>query len=69
VERPGDVPRLQRRLRRLRPGRDQAKKSVDQAAKEYTVPAKFKGYKASENPTFGGAKPNLEIAYKELGGR
>ena len=46
-----------------------AKKSVDQAAKEYTVPAKFKGYKASENPTFGGAKPNLEIAYKELGGR
>src|SRR5262245_26782367 len=46
-----------------------AKKSVDQAAKEYTVPAKFKGYKASENPTFGGAKPNLEIAYKELGSR
>jgi glyoxylase-like metal-dependent hydrolase (beta-lactamase superfamily II) len=44
-----------------------AKKSIDQAAKEYTVPAKFKGYKVSENPTFGGAKPNLEIAYKELG--
>jgi cyclase len=44
-----------------------AKKSLDQAAKEYTVPAKFTGYKASENPTFGGAKPNLEIAYKELG--
>ena len=46
-----------------------AKKSVDQAAKEYTVPAKFTGYKTSENPTFGGAKPNLEIAYKELGAR
>ena len=44
-----------------------AKKSLDQAAKDYTVPAKFTGYKASENPTFGGAKPNLEIAYKELG--
>ena len=44
-----------------------AKKSLDQAAQEYVVPAKFKGYKASENPTFGGAKPNLEIAYKELG--
>jgi glyoxylase-like metal-dependent hydrolase (beta-lactamase superfamily II) len=43
-----------------------AKKSLDQAAKEYTVPAKFQGYKASENPTFGGAKPNLEIAYREL---
>src|SRR5688572_21676558 len=31
-----------------------AKKSIDQAAQEYTVPAKFTGYKASENPTFGG---------------
>jgi hypothetical protein len=45
-----------------------AKKSVDQATKEYSVPAKFKGYTPSANPDFGGAKPNLEIAYKELGG-
>jgi cyclase len=43
-----------------------AGKSVEQAVKEYTVPPRFKGYVASENPAFGGPKPNLEIAYKEL---
>ena len=46
-----------------------AGKSVDQAVKEYAVPARFKGYVPSVNPEFGGPKPNLEIAYKELGRR
>ena len=43
-----------------------AGKSVEQAAKDYKVDPKYKGYKASVNPMFGGAQPNLEIAYKEL---
>ncbi len=43
-----------------------AGKTVDQAAGEYKVPAKYKGYVASVNPDFGGPKSNLEIAYKEL---
>jgi hypothetical protein len=46
-----------------------AGKSVDQAVKEYAVPGRFKGYVANVNPQFGGPKPNLEIAYKELGRR
>lgn len=46
-----------------------AGKSVEQAVKEYTVPPRFKGYIANVNPAFGGPKPNLEIAYKELGRR
>jgi glyoxylase-like metal-dependent hydrolase (beta-lactamase superfamily II) len=43
-----------------------AGKSVEQAAKEYTVDPKYKGYTASVNPMFGGPQPNLDIAYKEL---
>lgn len=43
-----------------------AGKSAEQAAKEYTVDPKYKGYQASVNPMFGGAQPNLEIAYREL---
>jgi cyclase len=43
-----------------------AGKSAEQAAKEYTVDPKYKGYQASANPMFGGPQPNLEIAYKEL---
>ena len=43
-----------------------AGKSAEQAAKEYKVDPKYKGYRASVNPMFGGAQPNLEIAYKEL---
>jgi len=43
-----------------------AGKSAEQAAKEYAVDPKYKGYKASVNPMFGGPQPNLEIAYKEL---
>ena len=50
-------------------GQDKAGKSVDQAVKEYSVPGRFKGYVANVNPQFGGPKPNLEIAYKELGRR
>ena len=43
-----------------------AGKTVDQAAGEYKVDPKYKGYLASVNPAFGGAKPNLQIAYDEL---
>jgi len=43
-----------------------AGKSAEQAAKEYKVDPKYKGYTASVNPMFGGPLPNLEIAYKEL---
>jgi cyclase len=44
-----------------------AGKTVEQAAAEYKVDPKFKGYVASLNPSFGGALPNLKIAYGELG--
>jgi hypothetical protein len=43
-----------------------AGKSVDQAATEYRVPAKYKGYAVSPNPEFDSAKANTEIVYKEL---
>jgi len=43
-----------------------AGKTVDQAAGEYKLDPKYKGYVASANPDFGGIKPNLEIAYDEL---
>jgi cyclase len=43
-----------------------AGKSAEQAAKEYKVDPKYKGYVASVNPMFGSAQANLEIAYKEL---
>src|SRR5688572_26648477 len=43
-----------------------AGKSVDQAATEYRVPARYKGYTVSANPQFGDAKGNIEIVYKEL---
>jgi glyoxylase-like metal-dependent hydrolase (beta-lactamase superfamily II) len=43
-----------------------AGKTVDQAAAEYTVAPKYKGYVASANQNFGGAKANLQIAYDEL---
>lgn len=42
-----------------------AGKTVDQAAAEYTVDPKFKGYVASVNPAFS-AKANLQIAYDEM---
>jgi hypothetical protein len=43
-----------------------AGKPADQAATEYRVPAKYKGYTASPNPEFDAAKANTEIVYKEL---
>ena len=43
-----------------------AGKSAAQAATEYRVPAKYKGYSVSPNAQFGDAKANTEIAYKEL---
>ena len=43
-----------------------AGKPVGQAATEYGVPAKYKGYTISPNPQFGDAKANVEIAYSEL---
>ncbi|HET9359823.1 MAG TPA: MBL fold metallo-hydrolase, partial [Vicinamibacterales bacterium] len=47
----------------------QAGKTVEQAAKEYTVDPKYKGYVVSVNPAFGSAQANLEIAYTELKGK
>jgi cyclase len=44
-----------------------AGKTVDQAAAEYKVNPRFKGYVASLNPAFGGPLPNMKIAYGELG--
>ncbi len=43
-----------------------AGKTVEQAAAEYKVAPRFKGYVASLNPAFGGALANLKIAYQEL---
>ena len=43
-----------------------AGKTVEQAAGEYKVAPKFKGYEVSVNPAFGGALANLKIAYGEL---
>ena len=43
-----------------------AGKSAEQAAKEYTIDPKYKGYRVSATATNGSAQPNLEIAYKEI---
>ncbi len=43
-----------------------AGKPIGQAATEYRVPARYKGYTVSPNPQFGDAKANIEIVYKEL---
>ncbi|MNC84985.1 hypothetical protein D3C83_05560 [compost metagenome] len=45
-----------------------AGKTVDQAAAEYRVPARFKGYAASINP-IASAPANLKLAYDELSRR
>ena len=44
-----------------------AGKPAGQAAAEYQVPARYKGYSVSPNAQFGDAKANTEIVYKELG--
>ncbi len=41
-----------------------AGKTADQAAAEYKVPDKYKGY--ATNPAFGGIKPDVQTAYAEL---
>lgn len=43
-----------------------AGKSVGEAASEYRVPAKYKGYTISPNPQFGDAQANTEIVCKEM---
>jgi cyclase len=43
-----------------------AGKTVEQAASEFKVAPKFKGYAASLSPAFGGALANMKIAYQEL---
>ena len=43
-----------------------AGKTVDQAAVEYKLPAKYKGYVVSVNPMYGNLKDNLQIVYDEL---
>jgi hypothetical protein len=43
-----------------------AGKSVDQAAAEYKVPERYKGYAVSPNSESGIAKANVEILYKEI---
>jgi len=43
-----------------------AGKTVDQAAAEYRVPAKYKGYVVSVNPLYGNAHDNVKIVYDEL---
>jgi len=45
-------------------GEIKAGKTVDQAAMEYKIPDKYKGYTVST--FFGGIKGNIETAYKEL---
>jgi cyclase len=43
-----------------------AGKTVDQAAAEYKLPARFKGYVVTVNEQFASAKTNLLAAYEEL---
>jgi cyclase len=43
-----------------------AGKTVDQAAAEYKVPARYNGYKATVSEDFVSAKSNLQILYDEL---
>lgn len=49
-------------------GQDQMKagKTVDQAAAEYKLPARYKGYKVTVNEDFAGVKTNLQLVYNEL---
>ncbi len=43
-----------------------AGKTAAQAADDFKVDPKYKGYVMSVNPAFGGARSNMEIAYNEL---
>jgi len=44
-----------------------AGKTSAQAADGWKLDPKYKGYVVSVNPQFGGARTNMDIAYKELG--
>jgi len=50
-------------------GARKAGKTVDQAAAEYKLPTRYKGYVLTINPGFVTAKSNLQIAYDELAKR
>jgi glyoxylase-like metal-dependent hydrolase (beta-lactamase superfamily II) len=43
-----------------------AGKSIDEAAAEYKIPEKYKGYAIAPSKEFAVAKSNIEILYKEL---
>jgi len=43
-----------------------AGKTAAQAADDFKLDPKYKGYAMSVNPAFGGARGNMEIAYNEL---
>jgi hypothetical protein len=43
-----------------------AEKSIDEAAAEYKIPEKYKGYAIAPSKEFAVAKSNIEILYKEL---
>ena len=43
-----------------------AGKTAAQAADEWKLDPKYKGYVVSVNPAFGGARSNMDIAYNEL---
>jgi cyclase len=43
-----------------------AGKTSAQAADEYKLDPKYKGYVVSVNPAFGGARANMDIAYNEM---
>ena len=60
LERPQGIRRLQPGLRAW--GQDQMKagKTVDQAAAEYKLPARYKGYKVTVNEHFASVKTNLQ---------
>jgi glyoxylase-like metal-dependent hydrolase (beta-lactamase superfamily II) len=44
-----------------------AGKTSAQAAAEWKLDPKYKGYVASVDPQFGGARANMDIAFKEMG--
>ena len=47
-------------------GQMKAGKTADQAAADYKVPERYKGYTAAPSPQFSVTKQNLEILYNEL---
>lgn len=43
-----------------------AGKTIEQAAADYKVPVKYKGYVVTIAEGFGAAQDNLQLAYEEL---